>query len=205
MYPPPHYSDNSPAFMAGVMREHSFAVMTMVGNEGLISTHLPFVLKDEGKHGTLYAHTAKQNPLSCLMVGDNEAMVVFTGPHAYISASWYDNPDKRVPTWNYISVQAKGYPITLPKTDYMSEMTTLVKQSEKDGNWSIDRAQDYAKSLMNGITYFKIPIISLKGIRKMSANKSDAENKRIINHLRKAGEVGTASAMEAACRLKQEQ
>jgi transcriptional regulator len=196
MYPPPYYTDNSPAFMAGVMRQNSFAVLTMVDSGGAITaTHLPFVLKDEGPHGTLYGHIAKSNPQAELLGGTHDAMIVFSGPHAYISASWYERPDKQVPTWNYISVQAKGRPIALPREDYMAEMETLVAQYETDGAWTINNAQDYAEAIMNGIVYFKMEIDVIQGARKMSANKNKTEHANVIKQLIKIGETETAAAM----------
>ncbi len=200
MYPPPYYSDNSPDFTAGVMREHSFAVLTTVGKdeggqEGLCATHLPLVLKDEGAHGTLYGHIAKSNPQLEHLDGTHQAVIMFSGPHAYISASWYDNPARRVPTWNYISVQAKGRPVALPRENYMAEMEALVAQYEVDGAWKIEHAQDYAERIMAGIVYFKMEIESLQGIKKMSANKNKTEQASIIKQLTTQGEHETAKAM----------
>lgn len=196
MYPPPYYTDNAPAFTAGVMREHSFAVLTMVDRGGAISaTHLPFVLKDEGPNGTLYGHISKSNPQAKLLDGQHRAMVVFSGPHAYISASWYDHPEKQVPTWNYISVQATGTPTALPREDYMAEMVTLVTQYEPDDAWTINNAKDYAEKIMNGIIYFKMDIQTIQGARKMSANKNKAERTNVIKQLIMRGETDTAAAM----------
>ncbi len=195
MYPPPYYIDNSPAFLAGVMREHSFAVLTTIGTDGLRATHLPFVLKDEGERGTLYGHLARQNPQAHDLDGSHEAMIMFSGPHAYISASWYDNPARQVPTWNYISVQAKGYPVALPRADYMPEMEALVAQYEPEGDWQINNAQDYAEKIMAGIVYFKMEIESLQGARKMSANKNKNEHANVIKELIARGEHSTAKAM----------
>lgn len=195
MYPPPYYTDNSPAFTAGVMRKHSFAVLTMMGHDGLCATHLPFVLKDEGKHGTLYGHIAKTNPQAKLLDGNHDAMAVFSGPHAYISASWYNHPEKQVPTWNYLSVQASGSPISLSAKDYMSEMTHLVSQYEPNANWSIDDAQDYANRIMAGIVYFKMPIDTLKGFRKVSGNKPKSERVKIAAQLDIQNQSAMADAM----------
>ncbi|WP_371396563.1 FMN-binding negative transcriptional regulator [Fretibacter rubidus] len=195
MYPPPYYTDNAPAFTAGVMREHSFAVMTMVGDNGLCATHLPFVLKDEGTHGTLYGHIAKSNPKAKLLDGRREAMVVFSGPNAYISASWYDHPDRQVPTWNYISVQASGRPVALEAQNYMSEMAVLVEQYETENAWSIDDAQDYAARIMAGIVYFKMPIDTVQGFRKISSNKPKSEREIIAAQLENNNEHAMADAM----------
>ena len=126
---------------------------------------------------------------------------MFSGPHAYISASWYDNPERRVPTWNYISVQAKGRPVALPREDYMAEMETLVAQYEVDGAWSLENAQDYAERIMAGIVYFKMEIEGLQGIRKMSS-KNETEQARVIKQLTAHGEHQTAKAMTKVAMTK---
>lgn len=196
MYPPPYYTDNTPAFTAGVMREHSFAVLSTTDETGAIhATHLPLILKPEGTHGTLYGHIAKNNPQAKHLDTERPAMAVFSGPHAYISASLYDHPEKSVPTWDYISVQASGFLTALPREDYMTEMQTLVDAYEPSDGWSIDSARQYSQALLGGIVYFKMPITSLMGIRKMSQNKSHDERGRIAAHLRANNEYGTADAI----------
>ena len=179
------------------MREHSFAVMTSVSDGELYATNLPFVFKqDEGPHGTLYGHISARNPqVKCL----NEAcpsMAVFNGPHAYISASWYNNPASRVPTWNYISVKAKGLPETLPQDQWMDEMRLLAQTYEPDDAWQISDAEDYTQRLMSGITYFKMPIDEILGVSKLSAGKYKPETENIIKELRLRGEDTIADAME---------
>lgn len=199
MYPPPYYTDCSPAFMAGVMREHSFAVLTTADNTGAVAaTHLPLVFKqDEGPHGTLYGHIARNNPQVSHIEATRPATAIFSGPHAYISASLYDAPQKSVPTWDYTAVHASGHPTALPREDYMAEMETLVSAYEAENGWRIDDARAYSEALMKAIVFFKMPITAITGIRKMSQNKTPAERARIIEHLRRQNEHGTADALEA--------
>jgi len=164
------------------MKKNSFAVMTTAINGDINATHLPLILKEsEGERGTLYGHIAANNPQVEDLKGGAPAMVMFSGPHAYISAAWYDNPENRVPTWNYISVQAKGTPVILPQEDWLPEMQTLTHAYEPEGVWTISNAQDYVDHLMRGIVYFKIEIDSLQGIEKMSQNKSYSENQTVIS------------------------
>ncbi len=197
MYPPPYYTDNDSTFLTESMRAYSFAVLTSMGAGGLQATHLPFVLKDEGPHGTLYGHIARQNPQAGHMDGAHDAMAVFSGPHAYISASWYEHPERQVPTWNYIAVHASGRPQSLPRADYMAEMTALVTQYEPDGAWAVHKVQDYAEKVMEGVIYFKMEIKAIQGIRKMSANKNKSEQAAVIRQLIARGETETAAAMAA--------
>jgi len=187
------------------MRDYSFACMTSASDDGLLATHLPFVFKaEEGPQGSLYGHISKQNPQVTSLEAGAEALVVFSGPHAYISASWYDAPEKRVPTWNYISVQARGQAKILPQDQWVSELTLLTEKYEEDGAWHISKAEDYANRLLSGIVYFKIGIENVVGYRKMSGNKSRSENLNIIKELKLRGEHATAVEMEAVMSEKEE-
>lgn len=187
------------------MRDYSFACMTTASDDRLLATHLPFVFKaEEGPQGSLYGHISKQNPqVTCLEAGA-EALVVFSGPHAYISADWYDVPKKRVPTWNYVSVQARGQAEILPQDQWMAELSLLVGKYEEDGAWQISKAEDYANRLLSGIVYFKIEIEDIVGHRKMSGNKSRSENLNVIRELKLRGEHATAAEMEAVMSEKEE-
>ncbi len=181
------------------MREHSFAVMTMAGGGDIQATHLPMVLDEgEGELGTLYGHIAANNPQAQSLNGDTAALIMFSGPHAYISADWYETPEKRVPTWNYISVQAKGFPTRLPKEKWLGEMERLTHIYEGDDGWKVSKAQDYVDALMRGIVYFKMEITSLQSIEKMSQNKSHSENQTVISELRARKETQAADAMVKA-------
>ncbi len=181
------------------MKRYSFAVLTTVCHAGINATHLPLILKEnEGEKGTLYGHIAHTNPQVKHLNGDTQGLAVFSGPHAYISAAWYDNPDARVPTWNYISVQARGCLQVLPKSDWLGELEHLTETFEPDGAWTVSRAEDYVKRLMGGIVFFKMGITDLRGIEKMSQNKGHAENQTVMSELKKRNEFGTAEAMEHA-------
>ncbi len=185
------------------MRNNSFAIMTQSVDGEMMATHLPFVLKEsEGKKGTLYGHISAQNPQVWALENNLPALVIFSGPHAYISASWYDAPEAQVPTWNYVSVQAKGYPIVLPQTDWMSELEILVSQYEPENAWHISMAEDYANRLLSGIIYFKMEIDESVGFRKMSANKKHSEKLNIIRELQQRGEHAAAAEIEAAMKEK---
>ncbi len=92
--------------MHAFMREHSFAMLVTNSGNGLCATHLPLLLDtDQGVHGTLLGHMAKANSQWRDYAG--EVLVIFAGPHTYISPSWYQSPGT-VPTWNYLAVHAYG-------------------------------------------------------------------------------------------------
>lgn len=195
MYPPPYYTDHDPVFMAGLMREHSFAVLSSVVDGQIMATHLPFVLKDEGAHGTLYSHIAKTNPQAPSLF-DGPVQIIFSGAHGYVSPVHYDAPNRSVPTWNYEAVHVRGTPRPIAGDAATAEMQILIAQYDQD--WDSEAARPYAQAIMGGITVFKLPITQISGFRKMSGNKKPSERKRIITALTQKGDINFAAAMTAS-------
>ncbi len=204
MYPPPYYKNDDPEFIKRIIRDNSFAAMTSVFKEDLLSTHLPFVFKSaEGKHGTVYGHVAAANPHVAALKSRALSTIIFNGAHAYISADWYDAPERSVPTWNYESVKVKGRPEILDKSQWMSEMTILTETYEPDNAWQISKAEAYTQKLMSAIVYFKMTLDSVEAICKMSNNKKPSEVETIIKQLRLQGEHEAANAMDAILKRKE--
>src|SRR5687767_11744063 len=106
MYVPDHFREPDIAALHALIREHSFGTLVSVLEGTPFATHMPFLLdSDRGPWGTLAGHVARANPHWRAFVessgGIKESLVLFTGPHAYISPSWYEAPIA-VPTWNYV-------------------------------------------------------------------------------------------------------
>src|ERR1017187_4026184 len=110
MYSPEFNRVDDRAVLLEAMRAYSFAIL--FGPQGepattpLAATHLPLVIKDEGAHGLIEGHFARANTHWQALAG-RETLVVFPGPHSYVSPTLYVEP-LSVPTWNYIAVHAYG-------------------------------------------------------------------------------------------------
>ena len=107
MYIPAAFEESDRAILHDFMDRHSFGLLVAEVDGRPFATHLPFLLdRDSGTRGTLIGHMARANPQWRNLAG-RTAMVVFSGPHAYISPSWYEAANV-VPTWNYAAVHAYG-------------------------------------------------------------------------------------------------
>jgi len=136
-------------------------------SDNLEASHLPLMLNSaEGDQGTLYGHFAKSNshwkPLDGAKV-----LVIFSGPHAYISPTWYQK-QPAVPTWNYSAVHVTG---VIQLTDHETTIQALEQLVEKYEP-SLEIAEDFKMKLAHGIVGFKINITSMQGKEKLGQHRS---------------------------------
>ena len=112
MYVPPSNAEHDVGTMLDFVAAHPFGVLVTSSADGLVATHLPFVVhRARGPFGTLEGHVARANPHHRVAAG--EALVIFAGPDAYVTPGWYPSKAEHgrvVPTWNYVAVHARGTP-----------------------------------------------------------------------------------------------
>ena len=194
MYIPKFNAVTDTALLFDLMRQFSFATLVST-HEGLpYATHLPFlVYPDIGPRGTLVAHMARGNAqwrdLATAEAEGRETLVIFQGAHTYISPSWYvDHVEERinVPTWNYMVVHAYGVPrLVEDETRVREALEALVNQHEAgfDAPWAMDLPEEYLRKLMRAIVAFEIPITRLEGKFKLSQNRSQGDQLRVVERL----------------------
>ncbi len=132
MYTPKHFQENDLSVLQTLMRDYSFATLVSVQADGLpVATHLPFLLQNEpAPYGALKAHMALGNAQWRTFDPERELLVIFQGPHAYITPSWYE-PGLNVPTWNYATVHAYARPrLITDQTRLYAHLKTLVATYE---------------------------------------------------------------------------
>src|SRR5579884_2986746 len=131
MYIPKAFRQDDLATLHKLMRECSFATLITQQDGTPLATHLPFILDAErGPYGTLFGHIARANSQWHTFEEGQEALVIFQGPHAYITPSWYE-AKLAVPTWNYAVVHAYGVPRLIEdKTVLSGLLQTLVQTYE---------------------------------------------------------------------------
>ncbi|MHB8424821.1 MAG: FMN-binding negative transcriptional regulator [Gammaproteobacteria bacterium] len=186
MYTPESFkTDNLPQLHA-LMRRYPFALLLTAHRGEITASHLPFmVAPDGGPQGTLLAHMARANPHWQLFDGQRQGVVIFTGPHAYISPSWYQSP-VTVPTWNYAVVHAHGRPLIIgDRTRVRSMLERLVEEHEAYVNppWSTAQAGAYVDRQLDHIVAFEMPIERLEGKFKLNQNRSRADQEGVARTL----------------------
>ena len=190
MYIPKHYAVTDISKMCEFIKNNNFGILfSHTGSEPMAS-HLPFVIDEVGDQGLILGHMAKANRQWRYADGQ-QVLVVFHGPHAYVSPTWYQE-DEVVPTWNYVTVHAYGKPVVIDNPEKVREGQTRlvgVYESDATGNWSMDdMPEDYASKMLNGIVSFEMPIDRLEGKFKLNQKNSLADRKGAIKGLQATGD-----------------
>lgn len=184
MYTPKFNQVFDRAILIEAMRASPFAILFGSQSAGSASgspqaTHLPLVVKDEGEHGLLEGHFAKANPHWKALAG-NESLVVFSGPHSYVSPTLYAEP-LSVPTWNYVAVHAYG---TLePVEDEPGKTALLESLIEANDPAYIQQWRElpegFRRTMLAGIVGFRIPITRIEGKFKLSQNRPEIDRRNV--------------------------
>lgn len=178
MYLPPSFREPSTHVMHELVEAHPLGAVITASTGGLFATHIPFVLdRAAGPLGTLRGHVARANPHHRLEVA-GEALVIFTGPDAYVSPSLYPSKTEHgrvVPTWNYVAVHAHGAVSWVDDAEFVLrnvEALTLRHEAGRERPWSIhDAPADYLAGLSQAVVGIEIPIARLEGKWKLSQNR----------------------------------
>jgi len=167
------------------------ALVTASSEHGLYATHLPLLLdRGRGAFGVLQGHVARANPHHALAASGDSALVIFSGPEAYVTPSWYpakQEHGKVVPTWNYIAVHATGALRFIDDRDFlMAHLDRLTDRHEASQShpWAMhDAPLEFLEQLARAVVGVEIEITSLEGKFKLSQNRSDTDVHGVISGL----------------------
>jgi transcriptional regulator len=189
MYVPKVFAVDDVPKLQDFMDEFNFATVVTERNSELTASHIPFVLdRSEEPYGVLRAHVAIRNPQLKDFQTGSQALVIFQGPHTYVSPSWYVKPEN-VPTWNYTVVHAYGVPKILDQAGLVALLKDLVGKHERpfEQPWDFDPNAAWIQKLLSEITAFEIKIEKLQGKFKLNQNRTAADRAGVIETL-SAGE-----------------
>ncbi len=208
MYTPTHFNEDRRELLHRLVREHPLGLLVTLGaHDALDANPIPFLLDVEANEtrdspGVLRGHVARANPLWHEARTDVDTLVVFQGPQAYVSPNWYPSKTqnhKAVPTWNYITVQARGRLVVRDDAQWLRTLVTRLSERHEATQpqpWSVsDAPPDYIDAMLRAIVGIEIPLSSLRGKWKMSQNQPAANRDGVIDGLqRQHGEMAQAVA-----------
>ncbi|WP_300569661.1 FMN-binding negative transcriptional regulator [Flavobacterium sp.] len=200
MYIPDLYKNENQEEIQNFLHENGFAILVNQTNGKLWATHIPLILdkNDLGKD-ILVGHVSKENPQGESFSNNTDVLAVFSGPHSYISSSWYDH--ENVPTWNYLAVHVYGKAKVLNHDEAVNSLKKLVDKYEKNSKKPV-RVEDLSKKTMmeaRGIIAFEIEITSIEAVKKISQNRDKKNHENIISELENTGDF---NAKQIASEMK---
>lgn len=190
MYIPAAFAEANLNKLHDFIEQHSFGLLVSQSDDRPFATHLPFLLERlAGPHGTLIGHMARANP-HWRSIDDQTALVIFSGPHAYISPTWYES-DQVVPTWNYAAVHCYGR-IQIIKDeeallDIVQKSVRIYEQS-MPRPWTFDRSDSYVKRLLSQIIGFQMEIAKIEGKWKLNQNHPAERRRKVVRALQERGD-----------------
>jgi transcriptional regulator len=183
MYIPKHFLNTNDEEAISFMQKYSFGTIVTCETGRPVATHLPFLVEKSGTGIVISSHFAKANP-QAKAIDNNEVLIIFAEPHAYISPRHYEN-EQSVPTWNYISVHAYGKCRLIEEEASkfkLLERTILNYEEAYQEQWN-GLSSDFKERMLKGIVAFEVEVTELQAKNKLSQNKSIQEQQSIIAEL----------------------
>lgn len=201
MYTPDAFRVAEPAKLTAFMQAHSFATVITHDGTSSFASHLPVLWRPEPGEplrGTLSTHLARANPQVRHFEEGREVLVIFQGPHAYVSPAWYATAPA-VPTWNFTAVHAYGVPRVIAEHDrlvaLLREMVAWYDPPEA-GRWNGELPDDFRDRMIGGLVGLEIAVTRIEGKYKLSQNRSVADRLGVWRALAASADPGDRALAE---------
>ena len=175
MYIPASFRVSDETLLEAFIERYDFATVISASSAGIVASHIPIFHRQSRGKTVIVGHVARANDQWKQFDGNTEALVIFQGPHAYISPSWYAT-SPAVPTWNYAAVHVYGKPIASEDIDFTTAaLSPLIAryESSRPKPWGMESlAPDFYEKLAASIVAFEMPIERLEGKFKLGQNRS---------------------------------
>lgn len=200
MYKMPYYTEHDREMILDFMKEHSFAVVTGIGNEYPVATQLPLEIIEEDDQLFFTGHLMRKTDHHLAFEKNDHVLVIFHSPHAYIDANWYSDPAQGS-TVNYMSVHAKGVISFLDEAATTSAVEKITdKYIGKGTPASFENiSAEYINSMVKAIVGFRIEVTSLQNVFKLSQNRNAVDQASIVEQLinrKRPGDIFIAKKMK---------
>ncbi|MNM20796.1 Protease synthase and sporulation protein PAI 2 [compost metagenome] len=205
MYTPSSFREERLEVLHGLIAAHPLGALVRHGEDGLCADHLPFEIAaptPEAPFGILRAHVARANPL--WRAAGTDCMVIFQGPHAYITPAWYAEKQisgKEVPTFNYAVAHAHGPLRAIDDAAWLLGLVERLTARHEAGQaqpWQVaDAPTAYIDKLLKAIVGIEIPLTRLTGKWKLGQNRTQEDQASMACGLAQDSQPGAAQALGA--------
>jgi transcriptional regulator len=182
MYIPPYSKNQNEEEIKDFIRHHGFGILISQVERKPYATHIPMMLSKDGNK--LSGHLARGNKQWKDFNEHPDVLAIFSGPHTYISSSWYDH--ENVPTWNYIAAHVSGQIKIIEGEELLESLKHLTDKYEKPSAkpFTVEgMSPGYLKKELLGIVGFEIAITNIEATYKLSQNRDKENYQRVINAL----------------------
>jgi transcriptional regulator len=184
MYIPKYFKVTNVDEISGFIQKNSFGTIVTTEQGKPIATHLPFGLKKNEDDYYITGHMAYGNPQWKTFEHCDDVLVMFQGPHAYISSSWYGHEE--VPTWNYQAVHVYGKASIVEKSELIEDLTLMLEKYEESRENPVlwDKlSPQFLENQLKGIVGFKVKVGEIQAAYKLSQNRNETDYANIIDQL----------------------
>ena len=200
MYNLPYFKEGDQEVVLEFMRKHPFVFLTGVNEESKpVATQVPVFIDEKDGKLFLTGHIMRNNDHHKAFEKNPNVLAVFTSPHVYVSATWYDDPHQ-ASTWNYMSVHAKGSIKFGDKDDLIAILKRLTLHYENNNTASTtvfdNLTSEYTEPLLKAIVAFEVEVVSIDNVFKLSQNRNEKSFHNIMNKLNEQGSDGKFIAGE---------
>ncbi|MFN8264479.1 MAG: FMN-binding negative transcriptional regulator [Chitinophagaceae bacterium] len=207
MYHLPHFKTKDQQEVVEFMKAHPFAMLIGVADDGVpVATQVPVLLDEKKGKLFLTGHIQRKSDHHKALEQNSQVLIVFTGAHSYVSASWYTNPQV-ASTWNYMSVHAKGVLRFLNDEELrllLDRTTSYFENNPHSPALMKHIPEDYIQSNMKAIVAFEVEVHQLDHVFKLSQNRDAESYDRIVQELKQqGGEAATVAQVMQERKHKQ--
>ncbi len=190
MYIPAAFAEADRTKLHDFIEQNSFGLLVSQVDGRPFASHLPFLLeRTAGPNGRLIGHMARANP-QWREAGGQTVLAIFSGPHAYISPTWYQ-AEQVVPTWNYTAVHAFGRVEIVEEEGALREIVqrfVAFYEQAMPRPWSFGGAGTFAERMLAQIVGFRIEIETIEGKWKLNQNHPVERRRKVVQALRERGD-----------------
>ena len=198
MYTPSSFKETDSNIAKELIQIHNFGILFSHHAEHPVATHIPFLIEEDGDSFRLITHMARANKQWRSFEEGKEVMAVFVGPHSYISPSWYKDR-VTVPTWNYATVHVTGKVTLIHDEDKLREIVTDLtnyQESLVDSDWSLSEGESTIPIELKAIVGLSIEPTKVEAKFKFNQNRSEEDQKSVIEALKKSKDPNSAAIVE---------
>jgi transcriptional regulator len=192
MYNLSYFKESDPHVVIEFMRKNSFAMLIGCSADNKpVATQIPFFIDERDGKLFLSAHIMRKTDHHLALEHNPHALVVFSGAHTYVSASWYTDP-QQASTWNYMSVHARGRVRFLDEPELLKMLERLTTHFENNPHSPASfhkLSSEYVNKLIKAIVAFEMEIEQMDNVFKLSQNRDNESQQNIVDKLKSRGDI----------------